>query len=187
MSRSRSTRSRVSAYGAPAWASICSRVPVAKPSGPPLKAHPGLRFPHWRARSPEPGLDPLEVEDAGLLLQVLPLTRRDPLPKHLLKDPAVAHVLDVGRIVDASEYLERRLLPVLRGCFDRELRTRRELVETTDGERLLTGESERSQGLTECELEREDAHHHQVGAVDPLERLGDRGANAHEVRPLRGP
>ena len=41
--------------------------------------------------------------------------------------------------------------------------------------------------LPVAELERQDAHHQQVRAMDPLVALGDHGLHAEQVRPLRGP
>src|SRR5205823_4324971 len=66
--------------------------------------------------------------------------RGDPLPKDLLQDPAVAHVVDVDRIVDAREADERRALPVWGDRLDLHLRPRGELIEPADGEPLLTGQ-----------------------------------------------
>src|SRR5436309_2298926 len=53
--------------------------------------------------------------------------RRDPLPEDLLQDPALSHVFEIGRIVDAREHTERCLLPVRRCRLDRELGLRGEL------------------------------------------------------------
>src|SRR5205085_8515112 len=54
-------------------------------------------------------------------------------------------------------------------------------------EGLPAGETERGARLPLPELERQDAHADEVAAVDPLEALGDHGADAEEHRPLRGP
>src|SRR5438128_12610081 len=73
--------------------------------------------------------------------------RGDPLPKDLLQDPAVAHVVDVHRIVDAREAGERRPLPVRGDRLDLYLRPRRELVEPADRECSLTGQPEGPRAL----------------------------------------
>src|SRR5205823_6032143 len=52
----------------------------------------------------------------------LALVRRDPLPKHLLQDPAVAHVVDVDWIVNPRERTEGLALPVGRGRLHQYLR-----------------------------------------------------------------
>jgi hypothetical protein len=56
-----------------------------------------------------------------------------------VKDPALTHILEVGRIVDSRQDRERLLRAAWRRQLDRELRLRRELVESADRERLLTG------------------------------------------------
>src|SRR5438105_11537610 len=75
------------------------------------------------------------------------LCSRDSLPQDLLQDSAVAHVVDVNRIVDAREAAERRALAVGADRLDLHLRPRRELVEPADGERLLPGKPERLRAL----------------------------------------
>src|SRR5207249_1840269 len=70
------------------------------------------------------------------------LVRRGyPLPKDHLEDPAMAHVLEVGRIVDARERGEGGLPSVRRSRLDLDLRARREPIEPPDRERLLAGEA----------------------------------------------
>src|SRR5439155_3775400 len=70
------------------------------------------------------------------------LARRDTLPKDLLQDPALAHVVEIGRVVDAREDVEGLPLPVRWCRLDAELRLRRELVEPANREGLLTGKPE---------------------------------------------
>src|SRR5205085_2978692 len=52
---------------------------------------------------------------------------------------------------------------------------------------LAPREPERAEVLAIEELQRQDAHAHEVRAVDPLEALGDRGSNPEQQRPLRRP
>ena len=61
------------------------------------------------------------------------------------------------------------------------------VLDAGDRELLAAGQAERSRRLARHELQRQDAHHQQVRAVDPLVRLGDHRAHAEQVRPLRRP
>ena len=72
--------------------------------------------------------------------------------------------------------------------IDRQPRAGRQaLVDAVDRVRLAAGEAERRGRLAGEELERQDAHPHEVGAVDPLVALGDDRPDAEQARPLRGP
>ena len=61
------------------------------------------------------------------------------------------------------------------------------VVDTGDRELLAAGEAERPGRLAVPELERQDAHHQQVRAVDALVRLRDHGLHAEQLRALRRP
>ena len=56
-----------------------------------------------------------------------------------------------------------------------------------DGEGLLAGEAQLVGVLAGDELERDDAHEHQVGPVDALERLGDHELDVLHPHALGGP
>src|SRR5438093_5568128 len=71
----------------------------------------------------------------------------DPLPKDLLQDPTVAHVVDIDRIVHARQAGERRALAVRSYSLNLHLRPRRELVEPADREGLIALEPERLRAL----------------------------------------
>ena len=54
-------------------------------------------------------------------------------------------------------------------------------------EELAAGQPERLPPLAVSELQRQDAHHQQIGAVDALVALGQHRAHAEQRRPLRRP
>ena len=56
-----------------------------------------------------------------------------------------------------------------------------------DVEGLAARQAQRRGALTGQELERQDAHAHEVGAMDALVRLGEDGADAQQARALGGP
>lgn len=56
-----------------------------------------------------------------------------------------------------------------------------------DGEDLLSGEAEGCDGLAREELEGEDSHADQVGAVDSLVALGDDELDSEQPRAFGGP
>src|SRR5207244_4548730 len=61
------------------------------------------------------------------------------------------------------------------------------VLDPRDRELLAPGEAEGLAALTIPVLERQDPHHQEVRAVDPLVALGDHGSHAQEVRPLCRP
>jgi hypothetical protein len=61
------------------------------------------------------------------------------------------------------------------------------VLDTGDRVELAAGQPERLAALAVPELERQDAHHQEVGAVDPLVALGDHRLHAEQVRALGGP
>ena len=61
------------------------------------------------------------------------------------------------------------------------------VVDPRDREALASAEPERLPVLARQELERENAHHEQVRAVDALVALRDHRPHAQEVRPFRRP
>jgi hypothetical protein len=56
-----------------------------------------------------------------------------------------------------------------------------------DRELLLAGEAQRPHGLPVRELQWQDPHANEVGAVDALKALGDDRAHAQQARPLGRP
>jgi hypothetical protein len=77
--------------------------------------------------------------------------------------------------------------PVVGGDLDRARRAVVQLGDAGEGEGLLAGEAEGLGVLALRELEREDAHADEVGAVDALVGLGDDGLDAEEGRALGRP
>src|SRR5215210_3087563 len=88
------------------------------------------------------------------------------LPENGLQDTAVPEVLDLYRRVHPRPGLELPGFAVVACGFDRKLRTGFEVCEASDVVGLLAGEAQRLGVLTVRELEGQDAHPDQVGAVD---------------------
>src|SRR5205807_10119759 len=61
------------------------------------------------------------------------------------------------------------------------------LAEAVDAELLPAAQPQRLPALAALELQRQDAHADQVGAVDALEALGDHRADAEQERALGRP
>src|SRR6185503_10421994 len=116
---------------------------------------------------------------------------RDQPPQHVLQDAAVAVVLGLVGRVDAYARVELdRLAVVAPGAHAHGasgLEGAAVELGDLDVERLVAGEAERLRALALRELERQDAHADQVGAVDALEALRERGAHAEQRRALGGP
>jgi hypothetical protein len=92
-------------------------------------------------------------------------------PQHVLHDAAVAVVVGLTWSVDTHHRVK---VDVTSGHLDRVRRTTlTELGDPRDVESLLSGEPERFGGLTLWELQRQHTHANEVGAVNPLVRLGD--------------
>src|SRR5918993_2270882 len=108
------------------------------------------------------------------------------LPENGLQDTAVPEVLDLYRRVHPRLGLELPRFAVACG-FDRKLRTGSEVCEAGDVVGLLTGEAQRLGAIAVRELEGQDAHPDQVGAVDALEALGYDGFYPEEERALGCP
>ena len=72
-------------------------------------------------------------------------------------------------------------------AIDRHHLARGQVGHAGDRERLAPGEAQRRGALARQELERQHAHAHEVGAVDPLVALGDDGADAQERGALGRP
>lgn len=102
-------------------------------------------------------------------------------------------MLEVGALaggVDAHHRVEDGLLAIGGDCGDLDGLRGHVVVERRDaleGEGLLTGETERIGVLPGGELQREDAHADEVGAVDPLVALGDDDLDAQQRGALGGP
>ena len=93
----------------------------------------------------------------------------------------MADVLALARRVEAQDRAERDAVR-----RDRDL-ARLAVLDAGDRELLAAGQAERLAALAGEVLQRQDPHHQQVRAVDPLVALGDHGLDAEQVRPLRGP
>src|SRR5436190_2247424 len=114
--------------------------------------------------------------------------RRHQLPEHERQDAAVHVVVDFDRRVDAHDdgdfvgrsgaamNPQRGLLHRTQSAFDAD-----------DVERLRAVERQRLRARSFVELQRENAHADEVGAVNALEALGDDGADAEEARAFGGP
>src|SRR4051812_32157150 len=109
------------------------------------------------------------------------------LAQDVREDPAVADVLPLARRVEPDARLERdRGAAAIRRRGDRHL-TSLAILDTGDRERLAPAQPERLARLALRVLKREDPHHQQVRAVDPLVALRDHRAHAEQVRALRRP
>src|SRR5690606_32118062 len=119
----------------------------------------------------------------------------DERPQHVLQDAAVAVVVRLTGRVDTHRGVERDGLLALRrelAGLRRDLHGLRgdalvELLKTLDRHDLGAVQAERLPALTRRELQRNDAHADEVGAVDPLEALGDDRLDAEEARALGRP
>src|SRR5688572_8625621 len=103
------------------------------------------------------------------------------LPEDVGEDPAVAEVFALARRVEPERRAELRLVRA-NGHLAR-LAT----LDPDDRELLAPGQPERLAALAREELERQDPHHQQVRAVDPLVALGDHRSHAEKLRSLRRP
>src|SRR6266536_3627470 len=102
-------------------------------------------------------------------------------PEHVPQDPAVLEVLALARGVEADAGPE---LLLVRSHGDL---ARLPVLDALDGELLATRHAEGLRVLAVHELQRQDSHHQQVRAMDPLVRLRDHRADAEQVRALRRP
>src|ERR687890_1521287 len=109
------------------------------------------------------------------------------LSENGLQDTAVPEIFDLYRRVHPRPGLELPGLAVVACGFDRKLRTGFEVCEAGDVVGLLAGETQRLGALAVRELEGQDAHPDQVGAVDALEALGYDGFYPEEERALGCP
>src|SRR4029453_7995598 len=98
--------------------------------------------------------------------------------QHVGEGPAVAGGVTLARRVEPEDRAELTVVGA-HGHLPRLA-----VVEPRDGERLAAGQAERLTAVAGEELERQDAHHQEVRAVDALEALCDRGANAEQARAL---
>src|SRR5579859_1138609 len=101
--------------------------------------------------------------------------------KDELEDPAMAQIFPFARGVEADAHAELAVVGAYRHF------ARLAVVDACDEELLATRQPERLAVLAVEELEREDAHHQEVRAVDPLIRLRDHRAHAEQVRAFRRP
>src|SRR5512133_1041608 len=101
-------------------------------------------------------------------------------PQHVLHDAAVAVVVGLTWSVDTHHRVEA---DVASGHIDRLRGTAlSELCDPREVESLLSGEPERLGGLTLWELQRQHTHPDEVGAVNPLVRLGYHRFHPEESR-----
>ena len=109
------------------------------------------------------------------------------VPQNLVKNSAVAVVLDFHRGVDAAGGDEVDFVAVSLAGGDFHSLTRLQGVIESDLEGLGAVEVERLAAFAFPVLEWQDAHADQVRAVDTLEALGDDAADAEQVSPLGRP
>ena len=95
-------------------------------------------------------------------------------------------VADLVRRVDTDGGLEGDVVGPLAGCRDLD-RLGLSVLEVTDLEGLLAGEAERIDRFSFWELQRQHTHPDQVGAVDPLEALGDHRTDTEQIGALGCP
>ncbi len=96
-------------------------------------------------------------------------------------------ILDLDRGIDPA--LERDLLHRAIGIGDRagHLLLRLDRVQPLDRHAFLARQAQRLAGVTAGELERDNTHANEVGAVDAFETFGDHGLDAQQVGALGGP
>src|ERR1700682_1178723 len=92
----------------------------------------------------------------------------DKFPEYQGEDAAVVKVAHFRVVVDARVGVERRFLPIVGDSFDLDLLARLDRVDSFDRERLAAGQAERLDVLSVGELQGQDAHPDQHGAVEPL-------------------
>ena len=117
-------------------------------------------------------------------------TRREPAQDRR-QDAALAVVVDLDRAVEAGDRPSNRRSRRRRRsrAHDRRAAARgaRPAGEPVDRVRLAAGQPERRRALAGQELERQDAHPDEVGAVDPLVALGDDRPDPEQRRALGRP
>ena len=113
------------------------------------------------------------------------------LAQHVLQNSAVLVVLHLLRSIDAHSRVELHHCAVGFGRAHLHRLTRSEVLQhvshSDDVERFLTGQAIGFGRLVVEKLQRQDAHAHQVRAMDALEALGQHGAHAEQSRPFRRP
>ena len=90
-------------------------------------------------------------------------------------------------VVDARSGREALDLAIVTHRLDVHVLQRLDLVQSVDGVALASAQAQRLCALARRELEGQDAHPHQVRAVDPLEALSDRRTHTQEERAFGRP
>src|SRR6266516_1144918 len=178
-------RSRSSAPTAPRGGDVVGHPgPVADPGAEPAAVtplHPSVRAgPEGRGRQrlrPQPhgrhhGPELLGPGRGRLLQRAVPAAE---LAQDVAEDAAVAVVLDLVGGVDADLGAELLVVGADGDLLDPVAGAG--ALQAGDVVDHVAGVAEGAGGLAGRELEREDAHADQVGPVDTLEALGDRGAD----------
>ena len=105
------------------------------------------------------------------------------LTKHRLQDTAVAVVVDINHGVQTNDRWEFELVPSSRVAITcNRLARLYVIVQANDVECFTACNAKRFPALSFLELERQNAHADQVGAVNPLEAFGDDGFDAKQER-----
>src|SRR5215212_91200 len=137
-----------------------------------------------RRRRPASGISRVTRTLSGTVASLILL---EELAEDGLEDSAVSQVLHLDRRVDARPDLELPNLAVIARGPDGKLRAGREVCEALDIVGLVTREAEGVGVLAVCELQGQDAHPDQVGAVYPLEALRDDRPDTEQERSLGRP
>src|SRR5215216_3401465 len=108
-------------------------------------------------------------------------------PQDRLQDASVVEVFDFDRAVDPYDRLELDDIPSWPRRFDLHPLPRCDLLQAENIKGLLAGQTKRGRVLTRQELQWQDAHANQVGAVDALETLDQDRLHSEQQRSLGGP
>src|SRR5215207_528391 len=137
-------------------------------------------------RASAPGVFSMSMTKSTAMRRTRASGARAQVPQHPVQDAAVLEVGDLVRGVDPDLRLEGDLIRAVAVGGDLD-GLRLAVLEIAHVEGLLAGQAERLDRLALRELEWQDAHPDQVGAVDPLEALGHHRADAEQRGSLRGP
>src|SRR5690606_24935467 len=106
----------------------------------------------------------------------------------VLQNAAVAQILEFLERIDAADQRDALQFAVRPDDLGDQPLPRLELaLQATDGDLLAAFEADRLPRRAFLEYQRNDAHAHQIGAVDALEGLRDHGADAEQRRALGRP
>src|SRR6185437_8981577 len=104
-----------------------------------------------------------------------------------MEDAARFEIFELVERIDPAAGVKREFLAAVANDLHLDILPRLDSGNPGDRVFLFAGEAESRGSLALAELEREDAHSDEVGAVDPLEALGDDRADSEQDGALRRP